>query len=776
MKLSLAWVFDHLMVPVRDVDVAQLVRQLSGKTTEIDRFYKLDVHLDDLFYAHVVKIGISDAELECPELGSVFRLSMRADIMPDYWYLVHRTDKNMSWAHLKDLGAEKDGLMPAVSCGPEALTAAWRTSLNTNDWIIEISSTAITHRPDLWGARGFAREIAAIRGWRLRALDELVASDIRTHEATTQFHANKEFPYTIKNNDTKSCARFAALYVDGIQNNISPLKLAVRLACVDIRPINHIVDVANYVMLDLGQPLHTFDADSITSKTLEPRMAIAGQQLELLDGDTIELTGHDFIISDGAQPLSLAGIMGGAHSAVSYETDAVIIESACFDPGMIRNSSVYHHLRTDACMRFEKGLDQNHNDVALKRFAQLMQVTNKVRLGDIVSLGQRVIDRTIDIKHDYICQRIGPNLGSNEIVRILVGLGFAVEQFGQAADAIYRCTVPSFRGMQSITQPVDIVEEIARMYGFDCIAPELVRWSMVPCDNRRVLAMRDIKNTLAFGARMREVINYPFFDEEFIRVIGYEPTGAVRAKNPLSANVTRLVTSLVPHLMKNVQINKHRADELRFFEVDNIWRAGVDGAPAESLSIAGIWWRNVDQCDFYAGKDLLQPVFDLLGMRVSWRKMSAQESWQHPHQTARIMHGDVQVGIAGLVDVIFWQRVCVGSAFVFELDGQYVRTYKESVVQMMPLPQYPHTWLDISMLMPVDLSVDAMIGLVRASDVRIYDVQLRDIFEKDEWQNRRSITLRIFSRDPERTLEKRDIDEVLTNAQSAAQRAGASVR
>ena len=379
------------------------------------------------------------------------------------------------------------------------------------------------------------------------------------------------------------------------------------------------------------------------------RAAATGEKLTLLDGAAVTLTAEDCIIADDRAPVSLAGIMGGMKGSVTPTTKRVCAESAHFNPAMIRRSSQRHRIRTDASTRFEKGLDPNQNTTALMRFLKILDDSSiSFQAGKTISsLGKLVPQWTITVLHRFINEKIGMAVSISIISGILSRLGFGVTSLEDGDGTVFTITIPSWRSDVKI--PEDIVEEVARFVGYDVIPQRPPTRVTKPVDNQKVFRLRAIKRQCAFGMGMREVASYPMYDEEFLRMLSYEPSHTVAVGHPVSEHYRRLVTSLIPHLLKVVRINATNTNQAGFFEWGKVWHQRDAGIKEEPQ--LGLVWYNKAGCDFYAMKASLTSLFALLRMQVQWEFVDdAPAPWYHPQKTARLVCGDITVGYAGSGD------------------------------------------------------------------------------------------------------------------------------
>ncbi len=770
MKLSIAWIFDHINTPWQTVDVPALVNRINQVTAEIEGFSPITFAIQHMSLARVTAITGQEVRVQCPEWNKDITLPVRKDAVVGSWYLIKQHAADYAWAVAADFGSGKEHMLPSMDCSPQE-RGEWKKSCEAQDYIIELDNKSITHRPDLWCHRGFAREIAALLGFTLKPLQEFIIKknviDVDVVMAAPELKLVNQAP--------DACKRIAGLYIGQLQTKPSLLAMASRLCRVDSRPINLIVDATNYVMFDIGQPMHAFDASALDKKILAPRFARAQEKLTVLDGTTLELSPQDLIITDGTKPLALAGIMGGSSSGVTADTKDIIVEAACFDATTIRKAAARHKLRTEASARFEKSLDPNQIIPAIERFVYLLQQAGMAMkpAADIVVSGKAAREVVLHIAHDLIERRLGTVVEPAFIIATLQNLGFAVEHKGQ----MYVVTVPSFRSSKDVTLEQDIIEEIGRFVGYTTIPRTLPLKAVNPFDLTALRRLRTIKRVMAYALSMRELYNYAFYDEEFLQQLQWQPPHDTPAvQNPVSEHWRRLVTSLVPHLLKAVASNSAEHDSLRFFEWARTWsKAG--GLIVERKSLAALIYEKKKAVDFYQEKAQLQVLFDALSLPVTWHKVSAElDPWYVPHQTAVLMHGNRQIGYAGKVNQLFVSKLFDGDAYCIELDGAFLVEHAQSITQYKPVSKYPDAVRDISMLVPSTITVDTVRSRIQHVDERIVSAVLIDFFEKPEWVDQRSLTVRLTVQDAHKTLTTQEVDTLIAAVTTMLQSLGAQIR
>jgi phenylalanyl-tRNA synthetase beta chain len=466
---------------------------------------------------------------------------------------------------------------------------------------------------------------------------------------------------------------------------------------------------------------------------------------------------------------------------VLWGVKRVYIESAHFSPAVIRSQATRHKKRTEASARFEKNLDPNQNTQALLRYIKLLDLYKiPYEKSDVlVSVGPLAHEATLTIEHSFMCQRLGLSLSPEIVESALVSLGFGVSSCLQDKEILYTVIVPTFRSTKDVQKREDLVEEVGRLYGYEKIPLQLPMRSMQPLSLHRVLTLRGIKRQLAYGLQMREVQNYAFYDEDFLLKIGYQAHGAVELKNPVSERDKKLVTSLIPHLLKNIAVNVPQESAIRFFECNRTWKQQFSQPSlSEHLSTAGIFFSRIASVSFYQGKAELEKLFSSLGLVVQWVKIDQDQllPLYSQYETAELWVGEEKIGTAGKIDASTLARFTEGDAFIFELATDFLCRYRPEKKSFTPLAKYQDSYLDMSLLVEYSLSVQTITDALAGADSRITEVSLIDFYEKKEWAEKRSVTLRCHIRDEHKTLIKEEIDQVMQKLVSVADELGAIVR
>jgi phenylalanyl-tRNA synthetase beta chain len=568
-----------------------------------------------------------------------------------------------------------------------------------SDWIIDIDNKSLTHRPDLWGHYGMAREVAAITGATL--LDPVKPELLPAGES----------PIRVEIADPARCFRYSALLFENVKAGPSPQWLKTRLENIGVNSINSVVDVTNYIMAELPQPTHAFDADKLAGDTILVRTARAGESLAALNGETYELADTDLVIADASGPIALAGVIGGTATAISETTTRVVLESANFEATSVRFTSSRHRLRTDASVRFEKSLDPENTVRGLARSIELLrQMCPDIRLTGGMA-DTRAPLRSIEpirLPIRFIVRKLGKDVSQAEITRILSALGFGVSEAG---DAELKVTVPTWRATKDISLKDDLAEEIGRMVGYDSIAPVAPRVaSVVPPANPVRPYLRRLRAELT-AQGFTEVYNYSFTNETDARRFGLDLSQHVAVRNPIASELTHLRRSLVPGLFRNIVTNVRYFPEFRLFEVGNeIYPED------ESMHVAAaMYGAHGNEQDFFEMKRVAECLFP-----GSQLLAAEARTYEHPTRTAEIHWRDVAIGrLFELHPSILQTEGLEGRAVVFDVDAIVAQgVASAAALRYQPLRKFPTSGFDLSVVCdlrtPVDSICDALRGLIGA--------------------------------------------------------------
>ncbi len=550
------------------------------------------------------------------------------------------------------------------------------------DWIIEIDNKSLTHRPDLWGHYGMAREVAAITSGSLR---DPVDMSLLPEGAPA---------FSVEIEDYALCSRYSALLVEGVTIAPSPLSVQARLESIGLNAINNIVDATNYVLAELPQPMHAFDADKLAGNTIFVRRARVGEQLRALNGETYELAPDDLVIADAAGPVALAGVVGGADSAISESTTRILLESANFEATSVRLTSARHKLRTDASMRFEKSLDPENTLRGLARAVALLREWSPgIKLASgVTDNGSRLKQLApIALPIDFVVRKLGKQLTEHEVGHILEALGFAVSE---TVPRLLTVTVPTWRATKDISHKDDLVEEIGRMVGYGEIVPQapLVA-SIVPPANPMRHYLRKVRRIIA-AQGFSEVYNYSFItaaDAERFQVNLEEHLGV---RNPVASELTHMRRSLLPGLFKNVLANVRNFDEFRVFEIGN------EIHPDEEVThVAAVLY------DAHAGEDAffeMKRVVECAFPPARFTAATETRPFEHPTRTARLSWAGVELGrLFEFHPAMLANEGIEGRAVAFDVDlERALELTSQQQINYRPPRKYPTGGFDLSIVVP----------------------------------------------------------------------------
>jgi phenylalanyl-tRNA synthetase beta chain len=543
-----------------------------------------------------------------------------------------------------------------------------------SDWIIEIDNKSLTHRPDLWGHYGMAREVAAITGQTL--IDPVKLELLPAGDSSI----------TVEIERYGFCPRYSALAFDDVRVAPSPEWLQTRLDNVGLKPINNIVDVTNYVLAELPQPMHAFDADKLTGQTIFVRKALPGEELAALNGETYRLTEADFVIADSAGPIALAGVIGGAASAISESTTRVVLESANFQAASVRFTSTRHKLRTDASMRFEKALDPENTVRGLARAMELLREVSpgaRLRGGLADSRGPLTKIDPILLPMSFVVRKLGSPVSQHEVTRILRALGFGV---AESTPAVLTVTVPTWRATKDISLKDDLVEETGRMVGYGSITPTppLVA-SVVPPANPLRDYLRQLRPQLT-AQGFTEVHNYSFVTESDIRRF-HPGLSHIAVQNPIASELSHLRRSLLPGLFKNIATNVRYFPEFRFFEIGN------EIHPQSEIPhlAAVIYSARGNEQDFFELKRVAECLFP-----DAFLSEAEARPYEHPVRRAKIHWGDREIGrLFELHPSLLLAEGIEGRAVFFDVD---LSLAQKAPLKRKALRKYPTSGFDLSVV------------------------------------------------------------------------------
>lgn len=651
--------------------------------------------------------------------------------------------------------------------GTDALQA-----LYLDDQVMEFDLTP--NRADALSMIGTAYEVAALYNTKMTKPD--------TTSNELELSANDELTVTIENED--KVPYYSARVVHDVTIEPSPIWMQARLIKAGIRPINNVVDISNYVLLEYGQPLHMFDQDAIGSQQIVVRQANEGEKMTTLDDTERELLTSDIVITNGQTPIALAGVMGGDFSEVKEQTSNIVIEGAIFDPVSIRHTSRRLNLRSESSSRFEKGIATEFVDEAVDRACYLLQTyANGKVLKDRVSSGELGAFITpIDITADKINRTIGFDLSQNDIVTIFNQLGFDTE----INDDVITVLVPSRR--KDIIIKEDLIEEVARIYGYDDIPSTLPVFDKVTSGQLtdRQYKTRMVKEVLE-GAGLDQAITYSLVSKEDATAFSMQQRQTIDLLMPMSEAHASLRQSLLPHLIEAASYNVARKNkDVKLFEIGNVFFANGEGElPDQVEYLSGIltgdyvvnqWQGKKETVDFYLAKGVVDRVSEKLNLEFSYRR--ADIDGLHPGRTAEILLENKVVGFIGELHPTLAADNDLKRTYVFELNFDALMAVSVGYINYQPIPRFPGMSRDIALEVDQNIPAADLLSTIHAhggnilKDTLVFDVYQGEHLEK----GKKSIAIRLNYLDTEETLTDERVSKVQAEIEAALIEQGAVIR
>ncbi len=640
-------------------------------------------------------------------------------------------------------------------------------ALGLDDVIFEIDNKSLTNRPDLWGHYGMAREIAALTR---KKFTPLVLEKIKT---------DKKYSLNVKVTAPDLCPRYQAVIIEGVSAIESPAWLKTNLIAAGQRPINAIVDLTNYILFELGQPLHAFDAAILNPTgqeiSLEVRKALADEQFVTLDEKELILPETALVISNNGLSVALAGIKGGKNSEVTNTTSVIVLESANFKATSVRQTATSLNLRTEASTRFEKSLDPNLTEFALARFVELAKK---------VWPGSSVVSSVVDVRNfndkpfvlefpiKFISDRLGVEISNKTITDILERLGFEV----QIKKGQLHLVVPTWRASKDVRIPEDVVEEVARLFGYENIPGSLPDLLIAPpVTNKLRLLEREIKEVLAFESGFTEVYNYSFVSPEWLDHLEVRAGKAyVELANPMAKDKPILRRELIPGLLENIKNNAH-VDSLAFFECGRVFlpdeageRATGSGGellPAQPLKLGLVFSSKTNTEPFYELSEVISALSVRLGLvlELKTEEILTEQKLYHPGRNAVIICGTEIVGrVAELHPAKQAELSLPARVAVAELSVTNLLSQVRSSNPYQTVPEFPEVVRDFALVVGGDITHAQICDIVRSAHDFVRSVAVFDVYEAASLgKDLRSLAYHV-TLGADHTLTTEEIDSVLT--------------
>ncbi len=671
------------------------------------------------------------------------------------------------------LPGQEDGIM--ILSSKTELGISMADSLGYDGVIFELGITP--NRPDCLSLFGIAREVAAIFGQKLEkpvfSLKERGESILEKVEVNVL--------------DAESCPRYCCRLIEGVSIGPSPAWLRERLENCGIRSVNNVVDITNFVMLEQGQPLHAFDYERLDGGNVSVRKAFEGETIKTLDGEQRKLISEDLLICSGNKPVALAGVMGGSETEISERTSKVLLEAAYFSPVGIRKTSRRCGLKSEASSRFEKGIDINNVSFSLDRAAELISrvAGGTVARGIIDFYPEPVNPKEISLSVDKVRALLGISTDSQEIAELLESLEFEVLNFSEEKLLL---KIPTFR--VDIEREIDIVEEVARLLGYDnipCVLPEV---PMVAKPPNVITVMEKRLRDIFVSYGFLEAINYSFESPEILRMFDFEES--IRVMNPISRDLSEMRTSLLPSLVKNIKLNLSKQNQnIKLFESAKVfYPKNGDQLPNEVKKFAAmatgkrvpdVW--DGEKFDFFDMKNVFERSVEVLSVdsKVEFEPFPGEGGFLWPGRSCEVLVDGAVLGLVGELHPRLLEKMEISErVYVLELDLTFLSAvYKNSKRKFAPLPKFPSLRRDMALVVDDPTPVRKILSIIKnensgiIEDAWVFDVYKGDSLEK----GKKSVALSLVLRDGEKTLTDEDANRVQQNVLKKLQKTiGAELR
>ena len=811
MKVSLNWIRDYVQLPA-DADLKKLAYDLTMSTVEVEDTIELAKQFDHMVVgvintieqhpnADKLRVCMTDIGGRVESIvcgGSNLREGMKVAVaLPGSVCRWHGEGEPMEIKKSKLRGVDSYGMIcGAVEIGLADLFPTKEEAhildlsdfdapagtpladaLDLNDIILEIDNKFMTNRPDLWGHYGIAREIAALYDLPMKEFPHFD----RNVENTSGFHVTVE--------DAERCPRMTGTQIENVCVKPAPYWMQVRIWKTGMRPINALVDITNYVMLATGQPSHAYDSDHIAGHIIV-RRAKAGETLTLLNGKELPLSTDDLTIADDAGIVGLAGVMGGAKDSILPTTSKVILEIANFQAAGIRRTALRYDNRTEASARYEKAIDPERCDQALDLSMQLfsdlypeMKVT-----GLVDEYPQHLKQAEIDVPLSWLERRLGKCLPPEEIRHKMELLGYGISFSGDNMHVV----VPTWRSTGDVSIQADIMEEVARMYGYENFEAEPITTTFDGAINQLDKDLeRRIKEYLAIRCGMQEIFTYPWMEESYVNAVLQSTEGILSLSTPPSPAERFVRSSLLPNLCKAVVKNERYFDEFSIFETAQVFRDENytspydprEKLPSQRKNVAGAFVTTAKDITalFRKAKGVVEMMARYVHMEALTFRQTEKPVWADNVVWLNIYRGEEKVGDLALLS----KKVSMAcgiknlNVMLFQLDQDSLVPLKSRTNTFTHMAEYPMTDYDISLLL--DGSVQWKDVLQTVGGIKselLHGASFVDEYRgKQVPAGKKSLTLRLSIGSKEKTLTSSEIEEVASNVlNKIAKRFGAELR
>lgn len=789
MKVSLNWVKKYVKLP-ENINTKEMTNDLTLRTVEVedatnesDKFHDIIVgkilEINDHPNAdklRVCKVDIGESEPKQIVCGGT-------NLYVGELVVVSKPGAEVYWHGESELMKIKDSKVRGVDsygmiCGAEEVyleglfppkTEAEIVDLSNiectvgenisdviymNDTVLEIDNKSLTNRPDLWGHYGIARELSAIYNTELIPLEKVSIDE-------------KLPKYNVEIEDTTKCQRYVAVEIENVYEKSSPIWMQSSLIKAGMRPINAIVDITNYVMLAVGQPLHAFDRTHVDGNKIIVRNAEVNEELLLLDNNSIKLTTDDLVICDENSPMALAGIRGGKKDSILPETTGIVLEIANFTAKTIRKTGKRFDEKTDASIRYEKNIDTERVDdglnLALKLFKEIFPESKVVAFNDVYPV--KTENEKIDVSEKFLNERLGKVLPRETITNILTHLGYEVEY----KDGIYHTVVPTWRSTGDVSLKDDVMGDIARLLSFESFEkqPLTIKFDKAVRQNNVILERR-IKEYLSVRCGFNEIFTYPWVDIKYINAASIDTNNLVKLATPPSPEEAYLRSSLVPGMLESISKNLRYFDSFKMYEMAQVFEKGVyhessedETLPIHKKLLTGCIVGKDAKEIFYELKGALEHICEYTHMEKISFKEGTKPSWADINAHLDIILNDEVIGNICLLSVKAMNdsKIKRTNVAIFEINVVKLIPYPSRTNEFKHIPVLPSIEKDLSLIVDENVTWEELTKYIKS---KVSSIKFIEEYRGNQIpEGKKSIMLRVTFASENTTLTSEEINSKL---------------
>ena len=621
-----------------------------------------------------------------------------------------------------------------------------------NDTVLEIDNKSLSNRPDLWGHYGIARELSAIYDVPLKELNK--------------FDIDKNLPkYDVEIKDTTKCNRYVAVEIDGIEEKPSPLWMQTLLSKVGQRPINAIVDITNYVMMAVGEPLHAFDKTHVGGEKIIVRNARENEELLLLDNNTIKLTPEDLVICDKNDAMALAGIRGGKKDSILPDTKGIVLEIANFSADAIRNTGKRFAEKTDASIRYEKGIDTQRVDeglnLALELIKEIFPESKIIKYVDVYP--NETKKNNIKVKESFLDTRLGKKISQEKINQILTALGYEITY----KDGEYDVTVPTWRSTGDVTIKDDVMGDIARILSFDSFEAKPISITFEHSVKQNdVLLKRKLKEYLAQRCGFYEILTYPWVDEKYMKAVGTKMEECLKLATPPAPELAYLRNSLIPGMLEAISKNLRYYNEFKLFDCEEIYKKGDyrpssedEILPIQEHYLAGSIVGKDAKEIFYEAKGIVENIARYCHMEEIKLEKIEKPNWADINAYLNITKDGEIIGELGLVSMqtMINTKIKRANVVIFEINADKLVPYASRTNEYERLPELPLVEKDLSIIIDEEITWEQIENVIKS---KVKEIDFVDEYRGDQIpEGKKSITLKVRILNEGTTMTSEQINE-----------------